>query len=393
MILAFIFKILLALLVLSILVFIHELGHFLFAKWNKVTVLEFAVGFGPVIWQKKVGTTNYALRLIPLGGYVRMAGDDYNKYYKEEGEDFNKTEVDPFLIQAVGPIEKEILEDRSRWFFEKGILARSSIVFAGPLFNFILAWVLIFSVYIIFGASKPSNEPRIGEIIPGYPAEDAGIKVGDVIKSIDGKKVVTWEDLVADIKLAKENPVLVELVREENGAKQDLSLTLTPKMESTEMQLVSGEKNPKTRYLIGIQASFDKEQIGLIEAVKASTYQVYYTSWISLKSVWYLVSGAISAKHIGGPITIVQETVKSSERGMERLLMFVSFISISLAVLNLLPIPVLDGGHLLMFLLEAINGGRLNKKFMDYANQLGLFLLLSLMIFAIGNDLFRLVVN
>ncbi len=391
MILAFVFKIFIALLVLSVLVFIHELGHFLFAKWNKVTVLEFAVGFGPVIWQKKVATTNYALRLIPLGGYVRMAGDDYNKYYKEEGDDFNKEERDPFSIEPVSTVEKAVLEDRSKWFFEKGILARSSIVFAGPLFNFILAWVLIFSVYMIFGASKPSNEPKIGEIIPGYPAEEAGIKVGDVIKTIDGQKIVTWENLVENIKLAKENPVKVELTREENGSQKELALTLTPKIESTEMQLVSGEKNPKVRYLIGIQASFDKEQVGLIDAIKASTFQVYYTSWISLKSVWYLASGAISAKHIGGPITIVQETVKSSEKGMERLMMFVSFISISLAVLNLLPIPVLDGGHLLLFLLEAIKGGRLNKKFLDYANHFGLFLLLSLMIFAIGNDLFRLV--
>ena len=396
-IIGFILKIILALFVLSILVFIHELGHFLFAKWNKVAVLEFAIGFGKVLWQKKIGVTKYSLRLIPLGGFVRMAGDDYNKYYFDENDQKNKpSDPDKKLTfeptPEVDPSDEDIVQDRSQWFFNKSIWRRSSIVFAGPLFNLVLAWILIFGVYITFGANEPIDKPIIGELIPDYPAEKAGLVKGDFIKSIDEKEIKTWSDLIETLTKTEGKAVQLEVLRTNQDNTIDrLNLIVQPKAESEELKLIEGKKDLPTRYLLGIQAPVQKVKIGIGEAMLSSTYNVYYTSLITIKSIWYLIGGQISAKHIGGPITIMKEVANSADKGIERLIAFMVFISISLGILNLLPIPVLDGGHLLLFALEALNRGRLNRKFLEYANQLGMFLLLCLMVFAIGNDLFRLV--
>lgn len=383
-------KLLLALLVLSILIFIHELGHFLFAKWNKVNVLEFSIGFGKVIYQKVFGNTRYSLRMIPLGGYVKMAGDDYNKYYDGEepvnsDEGFELEEVDKEL-EAIARREPD------KWFFNKNILQRASIVFAGPLFNFLLAWVLVVFVSVTFGVSVPDNAPKIGGLIPDYPAIQAGLQEGDYIKKVGDKTVASWEELVDEIKTYQDSPVKLHVLRTDTYSVKEVDLTIIPKPESNEIKILNDTMgDQEKRYLIGIQGSFKKEEISFSEAMLGATLHVYHTSLTTLKGIWHLFVGNISPKHIGGPITIVEEAVKSADKGTERVLMFMVFISISLAVLNLLPIPVLDGGHLLLFLLEALNGGRLNKKFIGFANQFGMFVLLALMIFAIGNDLFRLV--
>lgn len=394
MIIGFLLKVIIALLVLSLLIFIHELGHFLFAKWNKVAVLEFAVGFGKVVWQKKIGVTRYSLRLIPLGGFVRMAGDDYNRYYFDEEGIAQEIESDEkFTVEPTPELSEEdqkIVNNRDNWFFNKSILRRSSIVFAGPLFNILLAWVLVVFVYLFYGANSPLSTPVIGDLIPDYPAEEAGLMPGDYINSIDGNRINSWEHLVATLKKSTGEPVQIEVLRNTNTEVERLDLMLTPKPENEEIRILEGQENEPKRFLIGIQPSMKKETVGFGEAIISSAYNIYFTSELTVKSFWYLIVGRISATNIGGPITIMNEVGKSADKGLERLIMFTVFISISLGILNLMPIPVLDGGHLLFFLLEAITGGRLNKKFLEYANQAGMIALLALMIFAVGNDLFRL---
>jgi regulator of sigma E protease len=388
-----ILQVLLALVVLSVLIFVHELGHFLFAKWNKVTVLEFAIGFGRIIWQKRVGTTKYSLRLIPLGGFVRMAGDDFSKYYAEGNAE--KITVEPVSDDSDMDIEsKAIANNRKNWFFEKNLLRRSSIVFAGPLFNLLYAWIVLVFVFMFYGVGDPVIAPKIGGLIPDYPAEVAGLREGDFIKSINDVEIESWEQVVKTIASFKGAPVNLKVIRTTDNSSEVLDLSLQPKVESAELALMGGDgKSSEPRYLIGILQSYDKRSIGFIQASVFSVDRIAYFSWQTLKSIWYLIAGQISSKNIGGPITIMKETAKSAERGLEGLLLFTVFISISLAVMNLLPIPVLDGGHLLFFLLEGIRGKRLNIRFMEYATQFGMFLLMGLMIYALWNDLSGLAVK
>ena len=391
-----ILQILLAVVVLSVLIFVHELGHFLFAKWNKVAVLEFAIGFGKVIWQKRIGTTRYSLRLIPLGGFVRMAGDDYSKYYSEQDAAKGK---DKFTVEPVSedsnldPVEQAVIADKKNWFFEKNLWRRSSIVFAGPLFNLIYAWVVLVFVFMVYGVGDPVKAPKIGGLIPDYPAEIAGLKEGDFIKNINSVEIQSWEEVVKTISSFKGAAVKLKVIRTKDSGTEVLDLTLTPKIESAELALMGGDSNAEPRYLIGILQSYDKRPIGFLSAAVFGVDRITFFSWQTLKSIWYLIGGQISSKNIGGPITIMKETAKSAERGLEGLLIFTVFISVSLAVMNLLPIPVLDGGHLLFFLLEGIRGRRLNLKFMEYATQFGMFLLMGLMIYALWNDLSNLAVK
>ena len=391
MLLALLTKIFISLLVLSVLIFIHELGHFLFAKMCKVTVLEFAIGFGKIIWQKRIGTTRYSLRLIPLGGFVRMAGDDYNYYYQEEEE---KTEEAPLTLQPIDEdVDPEIVNDKRGWFLEKSLLARSSIVFAGPLFNFLLAYFLLVFLYLSYGMFDYTNRAEIGEFTQGFPAEKSGLLIGDKIKAINGINISKFEELLPIV--GKSNGEEINLLVERKSGKS-VNVKIKPELESEERTLfrkLQGQKNVKANYKIGIGPPKENIDVSVKTALYKGLESTWRTSVLTLKSIAYLITGDISPKHIGGPITIMGEVAKSTENGIEGIFSITIFISISLAILNLLPIPVLDGGHLLLFTLEFFNRGRLNRKFMDYANQLGIFLLLSLMVFAIGNDLFKLVAN
>lgn len=368
-----IFTVLIGLLILSILVFVHELGHFLIAKLCGVAVLEFAIGFGKKIWSKRVGDTNYSLRMIPLGGYVRMFGD--NPY--EEGQ---------LDIQEISNHDPKVIErmtnDKSCWFIHQGFFKKSAIVIAGPLFNVLFAWILTFGMYTLIGATQPINDPIIGELVKDLPAEKSGLKEKDFVLQVNGAKIVTWFDLAE--KIAKSDSDIINLKVKRDNQILDIAINRVPEPVETKMLLGDG----KERKMIGIRQSFTESlPLSIGEAFEFSSYQIVNMIYLNLKSFKLMIEGFISPKHIGGPIAIVKEAGTSANGGVEKIVAFMVFLSISLAVMNMLPIPVLDGGHLMFFVIELIIGTKLTIKVQKYANQVGFVLLIGLMLFALSNDL------
>lgn len=380
--------IIVSILVLGVLIFVHELGHFLFAKWNGVGVVEFAIGFGRPVYQRTYGETLYSLRLIPLGGYVRMVGDDPRELV---GGGEGGARMESTLTGADSPVDPAILADRSRWFLTKGYLAKLSIVLAGPGFNFLFALIVAIASFAVFGRERPTDAPAIGAVIPAFPAEKAGLKGGDLVRAIDGRAIESWRDLADTVARSGGREMTFTVDRPgasgEPPVATDIKVTATT--DGGELAVIEGTP-PETRYKIGIVPSTERESVSLPTAIGAGWSHVWYLSEITLRGLWGMVQGAISPRHIGGPIFIFKEAAQSARRGVADLLGFMVFLSVSLAVLNLLPIPVLDGGHIVFFTIEALKGSPVSLAFQERANQVGLTLLLLLMIFALSNDILRL---
>ncbi len=368
--------------VFGLLIFIHELGHFLLAKFNKVGVLEFAIGFGPKVWSRRYGETRYSLRLIPLGGYVKMVGDEPRDLQVEPADP-----AEPVNVEEVDESTKALLADRSKWFLEKNFWEKSSIVLAGPLFNILLAIVLAIASFYIYGEAVPIDKPIIGEVVPGEPAAKAGLKSKDFVKSINGKELATWKELAETI--ANSGGVELEFIVERNTEEEKgiYYIKLAASDRPSELAIIEGEKKPV--YRIGILADFDRRPVDFSKAVSGGTMHVYHVSRMTVSMLFGLVRGLVSTKNLAGPIFIFGEAGRSAKKGLESLLGFMIFLSVGLAIFNLLPLPVLDGGHLLFFIIEAVKGGPLNLKFKEMANQVGMFLLLGLMIYVVFNDIMR----
>ena len=384
----FIAKVLAPIVVLGILVLVHEFGHFIVAKWCRVGVLKFAIGFGPAICRFRRGETVYQIGIIPLGGFVRMVGDMPDSLTgpqptdevlrTEEGE---KPAPIPFHEQ-LHPEAEAMLHDRSRWFIEKGFWPKFAIVFAGPLFNFILAITFIFLCFAIYGERVPDTTPTLGGVMIGSPAQKAGLQEGDIVHSIGGKEVTNWTDMADTIHDGDGSPLPLKVTR----GTEELSLSAQP--EAKVVTGLTGEK--RTVYFLGITPTgkFSYNKVSILDAainavlaVKFNTEQIYV-------GLWSMVRGRVSADELAGPLYIVKAAGQHAEKGLEDLMYLTAMLSVSLAVLNLLPIPILDGGHLMFFIIEALIGPiSLRKK--EIAQQLGLVFLLSLMVFAIRNDIFR----
>lgn len=392
-------SIIIAVIVLGILVIVHEFGHFLFAKMFKVGVLEYSIGFGEKIWQKKLGETWYSLRAIPLGGYVSMAGEDPNTVYGEEvvedNNDKNDKEEDaPKYPKFFDEESIKLSEDESRWFLNKPVWQKFLIVFAGPFFNILFAFLVGMAIVCFWGVDVPLNKPIVGDVVPDYPAAKAGIMADDRIVSINGVKPKTWTDVAKFIAKSEDGKVNIAIRRkvDDRFVTKNLSLVATP--DSEEMKAISNsdEKNSE-RLKIGIVASSQTKKVPLKYAPLYSLSKLIGITVLTYRGFKGIINGAISAKHIGGPIEIVNVTAKVSKRGFNKLLDLVIFISMSLAIMNLLPIPILDGGHLMFFIIEFFIRRPVPLKVQALAGQLGMFILFSLMIFATGNDLFRLFHN
>ncbi|MDA8091670.1 MAG: RIP metalloprotease RseP [Nitrospiraceae bacterium] len=351
---------------LGILIFVHEFGHFIFAKFLGVKVLKFSLGFGPKVAGFKTKNTEYLISALPLGGYVKMLGE-------EQGE-----ELDP-------------AEKRFAFNFQP-VWKKMVIVFAGPFFNVLLTF-LIFCVFL--AVKLPVNipkfndiTPKVGAVMKGSPAEKAGIMPGDTITSINGKPVSTWMDLVAIISAQPGHQVSIT-VKRGNGT---LDFKLVPE--------AAREKNFEGKTVItgriGIQRAGDVIPFYVIQAgsIIAVPYKAsvatYRLSVFICQSVKSLITGAFSLSSIGGPITIVQESGKAASLGIMPYLMFMAFISINLAILNLLPVPVLDGGHIFFFAMEAARGKPLSETTQMNLQRVGIILLVTLMVFAVRNDIMRL---
>ena len=392
--------IVLAIFVLGLVVALHEFGHFFVAKWCKVGVLEYALGFGKSLFSKRYGETKYSLRLIPLGGYVRMVGDDPFALMEAENPELAKEQEEagagvssPEKWGQSQPdeVEQKMMADRSKWFLTKPVWAKAAIVFAGPFANLLSAFVFAVITLTIWGATVPMNEPIIGQIIPGYPAEKAGLKIKDRVTAIDGKELKTWDDLAGTVHKSGGKEFTMRVQREgADGKPGDMEIKITGIRDSAELKFID-ESLVSDGFKIGVSPAGKRQQVTVVESAQMAVEHIWRLSVLTVKGIVGLAIGKISLKNIGGPIFIFGETMRSAHQGIADLLEFIVFLSVSLAVLNLLPIPVLDGGHLLFFLIEAIKGTPVSTRIIELSHQVGMVLLLALTALAVGNDFLRLV--
>jgi regulator of sigma E protease len=376
-------KVLVPIAIVGVLIVIHELGHFLVAKWCGVGVVKFSIGFGPSILRWKGKETIYQLSIIPLGGFVRMVGDIPDGLTGPQKTDAAvRAEEDDEETEPEDEIPEELLRDRSKWFIEKNLWQRSAIVFAGPFANFVSAFLFVAIAIALYGRTNLDESPIIGAVDSTSPAEAAGLKEGDVVLSVASDPINSWEQLAKRIHLGPaEGDTLTLQVRR---GEAEIPLVVTPKFR--ELRTFSGEKQKV--FLIGIAQQTIIEPVPLSETLTSAASWTYGATMGTYEGLWGMVTGKVSPDELAGPLFIFDAAGKQAKKGMENVYYFMAMLSISLAVLNLLPIPVLDGGHLLFFLLEGLLGPiSIRKK--EIAQQVGLAFLLLLMGFAISNDIRR----
>ena len=444
-----------AVVALGALIFIHELGHFLVAKAMGVGVERFSLGFGPRIFWFRRGETEYCVSIVPLGGYVKMMGEEAH------GED------------AIHPATESPPTDPAKSFSTKPLWARALIVFAGPGMNFVLAAVIFSIVFAVVGVPvleptigrvttdssaaqaglrprdqvvaidgkpvehwgeieeavtrangqplaltivrdgarqnvtvtprkvpvrTPFNEPAeawsigarpylppvVGEVRPGMPAAEAGLQPRDRIVALNGQTVETWDELAEMISARAEETLTLRVER--GGSQMDISVT--PKVEVERDAL--GNETKVGRIGIATATSQSFKRSDPVTAIARGVARTWDVTAITVVSIWKLVTGTIPASNIGGPLQISLVAGQQAQQGLVSYAFFVALISVNLAILNLLPVPMLDGGHLLFFAIEAVLGRPLSLRKREIAQQIGLALLLLLMVFALFNDLTRL---
>jgi len=345
--------------VLGILITFHEFGHFIVAKLFKVKVLKFSLGFGPKVIGKRVGETEYIISAFPLGGYVKMLGEDSD--------------------------EEVTLEDENRSFSAQPPLRRIAIAAAGPAFNFILAFFLFLGVYSISG--YPSMTAEIGQVRLNSPADKAKIIKGDIVEYIVGNKINEWLDIK---KFVVKNPDGgLEVVINRNGKK--IAVIVHPEEEI--VKNIFGEDIKSA--LIGIVASGEISQLKLnpFQAIGKAGEKTWEITSLTVLTIVKLFQGVVPLKTLGGPIMIGQLTGDIARENLGYLFPFMALISINLAILNLLPIPVLGGGMILFFLIEILIKKPISIRKRELAQKVGFFLLILLMAIVFYNDLIRIVTN
>jgi regulator of sigma E protease len=339
--------------VLGVLVFVHELGHYLAARWRGVKVEAFSIGFGKALtsWTDKHGTV-WKLAWLPLGGYVKMHG-------QERPED-----VPDAVRRSWIP---------GKTFQEKTVLSRAIIVAAGPAANFLLAMVVFAGLFLAFG--KPIMRPVVGDVLPGSAAEQAGLKMHDRIISIAGQKIDTFEALQ---RVVMANPSkALPMTLERDGA--DVATTITPQ---------SHESAGKAIGVIGVRGGVvEYLPVSPPEALWSGVTQTWTVTSETVVGLSQIIGGSRGTDELGGPLRIAQLSGQVAELGISSLVTFIAVLSVNLGLINLFPIPVLDGGHLLFYLAEAIRGRPLPQRAQEYGFRAGMALLAGLFVFATWNDL------
>ncbi|NOZ24708.1 MAG: RIP metalloprotease RseP [Nitrospirae bacterium] len=346
----------------------HELGHFLVAKAAGVKVLKFSLGFGPKVVGRQIGETEYMISAFPLGGYVKMLGE-------ETGEELEEAE-------------------KERAFNQQSVTKRILIVLAGPLFNIFLTYMIFTAV---LSAGLPVNVPVLSNILPvvdeveeGYPAAAAGLRAGDVIVEIDGVRIDTWFDMVNVVVKNPGKPL--DFVVKRDG--ELLNLKITPQS----VDEVDPEGNKIVIGRIGVKklggGFFESvESDSILDAPIKGAEATYKMGFFVVDSIKMLITRQVSLKNISGPVTILQESGRAASAGFLAYFMFMALLSVNLGVLNLLPIPILDGGHIVMFVIEGIKGRPLSERTVAITQKIGLALILLLMAFALYNDFIRIFSN
>jgi len=324
-----------ALLAFGVLVLIHELGHFTLAKLNGVKVEEFSIGMGPRLFGIKGKETEYLIKALPIGGYVKMLGEDSH------------------------------VEDM-RSFSSKSAGRKLSIIAAGPIMNLLFA-VVLFSLV----GSRGFNVPVISDVVPDSPAAIAGIQKGDKIVKANNSKITTWEDFQTEVYTTKGQPI--NLVLERNGVKD--TIKISPSFD-----------NEEKRFIIGVFPTF-KEKPGFIQSVDYGVNQCVSLTkqvFIALKT---LVTGKASASDIGGPVTIIKVSAQAAKAGIWVLLNFMAFLSVQLGIFNIIPFPALDGGWIFILLVELISGKKIDDNKIGFVNYIGFAILMAIMVLVIIKDI------
>lgn len=343
---------LISIFILGLLVVVHELGHLLVARWSGVRILRFSVGFGPRLLTWTRGHTEYALSAIPLGGYVKMAGEQRSEQSSQPWE---------YLSKPIG--------------------TRAKIVFAGPCVNYLVA---LLGLWVVFLTGYPELLPVVGKVVDGMPARAAGLEVGDRIRMVGDQEIRTWEALTKVIYRSPNQSLAFRIDRQ--GAAQAVTIVPQPKV------ITDPFGRTKTVGLIGIAPSgeFEAVRVGPLAAVGRTIHQ--QSEWLSqtFLSLWSLATGKLSMRDsVTGPIGLVYLTSEAVHLGFAPLLMLVSLFSLSLALFNLFPIPILDGGHLFFFLMERLRGKPVSLGVQERSAQVSFVLIMALVLMICVNDVNR----
>ena len=331
----------------GLVIFLHELGHFIVCKLSGIKVEAFSFGFGPELYGRTSGPTRYSLRAIPLGGYVKPAGENIDEVSGAPDEYFSKP-----------------------WYTRLGVVA------AGPVMNYLLAFTLFSGVILFVGEPAPSNDPVIGDLTQGYPAETAGLKPGDRVLKVDGAGVATWADMAGRISGKKEKEISVTYARA--GAEASVKLKTRRAPEGAE------------RGVIGISPAIVYNRVPMLKGLHMGLHQCWYWTAFTVKT---LASNFKKREKpdLAGPIGIVNIVSKAAHTGAADFFFLIGLISVAVGFFNLLPIPLLDGGHAVLYLVEGISRRKLNAKVMQYVNGVGMAVLMSILLFATYSDIMRLV--
>ncbi|RDD62182.1 RIP metalloprotease RseP [Ferruginivarius sediminum] len=351
------------LVVLTVLVFVHELGHYLLARRNGVRVDVFSIGFGPEIFGRtdKAGT-RWKFSLIPLGGYVKMFGDANAASQPGEAGD-----VPPELQQYA--------------FQYKRLRQRAWIVAAGPLANFLFAIVVLAGLFMIYG--QPYTPPVVGQVQSDSAAAQAGIQPGDRIVAIDGASIERFEEVQRIVRLNPDSQLTIAVRRD--GERVEVSA------RPTRTEVTDNFGNEHVIGLLGVTRSgMEYRRHGPIRALLQAGEETAALTVGTLQAVGQIISGTRSAEELGGPIRIAQMSGEVADTGTVNLIWFMAVLSINLGLINLFPIPMLDGGHLLFYAIEAVRGRPLGERAQEYGFRIGLALVLTLMLFVTWNDLVQL---
>ena len=343
--------------VLGVLIFIHELGHFLVAKRVGIKVERFSLGFPPNIFNKTVGDTTYTIGAIPLGGYVKMAGENPDDAVKGDPNEF----------------------------MSKSPMQRAAVILAGPFMNYLLAIAILIGVFY-FGGKPVYDESQvlIGALVDDGPAKAAGLQDDDQVIAVDGLPVTEISALTEHIQKIVEKPVELTIVR---GTDTSTVAVTTALREQT-----SEDGKVDSLGMIGVYfvpRVVGSEDYGFLESVSAGFISAHVIVYRTGEFVKQLVFGEVSTKLIGGPLFIAQQSGREARKGADSLFTFMALLSINLAVLNVLPIPILDGGHLVFLAIEVIKGSPVSMKARMIAQQVGMLALLSLILFVTYNDVMR----
>lgn len=354
------------LVLLGVLVFVHEFGHFIVARWAGVSVSAFSIGFGKELWSTtdKKGTV-WKISAIPLGGYCQFLGD--------ADESSSTSEVD---------LSKYSEEEKKHLFATQSPYKKLAIAIAGPLFNYLFAFITFFGLFYFIGSYD--IPPVVSDVIKDSPAQSAGILKNDKILEINGKKINDWSDINKEVSIAIDNVVL-KIERNKEVITVDVPLV--------EMEYAFDEsEKPIKRRMIGIkgetkQFKVVKDNFQFIPSLKKSAEEVYNITDMTLRGVGQMIMGERSGEDVGGIIRIAEMSGDISKtRGLLDFLYFMALLSINLGLINLFPIPVLDGGHVVIYLLEIVSRREINTKLRDGLFKIGLGFILFLMVFATWND-------